>query len=84
MISSLLKKPEKGGMPEIARQPTSTPTFATGISRRSPPMRSRLCWSARAWMTMPTLRKSRALKKACVSRWNIASPYRPRPAAMIM
>ncbi len=47
-------------------------------------MRLRLCWSASAWITTPTPRKSRALKNAWVSRWNIELPYRPRPAAMIM
>ncbi len=74
MISSLLKKPEKGGIPAMARQPTSTPALASGSTWRSPPMRLRLCWSASAWMTTPTPRKSRALKKACVSRWNIELP----------
>ena len=38
----------------------------------------------RAWMTMPAARNRQALKKACMSRWNMAAEYAPRPAAMIM
>ena len=36
------------------------------------------------WIAIPTERKRRALKKACVRKWNIAPSYTPSPAPMIM
>ena len=62
-ISSLLKKPEKGGMPAIARQPDQHARLVSGRCRRRPPIRSRLCSPARAWMTMPTAEEEQRLEE---------------------
>src|SRR5262245_20905003 len=42
------------------------------------------CSPPMAWITDPEQRKSRALKKACVNRWNTATQYAPTPAARNM
>ena len=79
-IESFEKKPENGGMPTRESEPTRNATKVSGISFRRPPILRMSCSSARAWMTMPAARKSSALKKACVIRWNIAFGYAPIPA----
>ena len=40
-------------------------------------MRRMSCSFVSAWMMIPAARKSSALKKACVIRWNIACGYAP-------
>ena len=69
-ISSLLKNPENGGMPAIAKQATRKVICVIGICLRKPPIRliSLLCT---VWMMAPAPRKSRALNMAWVKRWNI-------------
>ena len=77
MIGSFEKKPENGKMPTSASEPTRNTHFVYGSARPSPPMRRMSCSPASAWMTIPAARKSSALKKACVIRWNIPAAYAP-------
>ena len=65
-ISSLLKKPARGGMPAIASVPTRNVPKVHGIFRRRPPILRMSCSPDIAWMTEPEPRKRSALKKACV------------------
>ena len=69
-ISSFEKKPENGGMPEMARQAMRNVTWVTGMYLRKPPIVdiSLLCT---AWIMQPAPRKSNALNMACVKRWNM-------------
>ena len=83
-ISSLLKNPESGGMPAIASVPMSIVQKVTGRCFFRPPMCRMSCWPAIAWITEPEQRKSRALKKACVMRWNAPAAYAPTPMARNM
>ena len=55
----------------MASQATTMVAVVTGSLRHSPPMRRRSCSPPRAWITAPAPRKSRALKKAWVVRWNM-------------
>ena len=83
-ISSFEKNPENGGIPEIARTPISIVTKVSGIFFQSPPI---LVMSVSSWsacITAPAQRKSIALKKACVMRWNIEAENAPIPTASIM
>ena len=48
-----------------------------------PPM-SLMLLECTAWMSEPDPRKSRALKKAWVKRWNTAAVHAPQPRAMTM
>ncbi len=65
-ISSLLKKPARGGMPAIASVPTRKVQKVQGIFFRRPPILRMSCSPDIAWMTEPEPRKRSALKKACV------------------
>ena len=47
-------------------------------------MRRMSCSSFMPWMTEPLPRKSRALKKACVIRWNAPAANAPTPVARNM
>ena len=69
-ISSFEKNPEKGGIPEIARQAIRNVQWVIGIYLRSPPIVdiSLLCT---AWMMQPAPKNNRALNMACVNKWNI-------------
>ena len=81
-ISSLLKNPEKGGMPEMARQATRKVACVTGRYLRSPPMwLISLLWTA--WMMAPAPRNSKALNMAWVKRWNMEAMY-PSPSCPSM
>ena len=71
-IASFDQKPENGGMPTSASEPTRNTSHVRGMNRFSPPIWRMSCSPARWWMMMPAARKSSALKNACVSRWNIA------------
>ena len=51
----------------------------SGIRVRKPPILKMSCSWWQPWMTEPEPRNMRALKKACVVRWNIAAPT---PAAI--
>ena len=69
-ISSLEKKPENGGIPEMARQAIRNVQWVIGMYLRKPPMVliSLLCT---AWIMQPAPRKSNALNMACVKRWTM-------------
>ncbi len=69
-ISSLLKNPERGGMPAIARQATRNVMCVTGMCLRKPPI-SAISLLCTVWMMAPAPRKSRALNMAWVKRWNM-------------
>ena len=88
----MLQKPARGGMPAIATQPMKKVAEVIGMYRRSPPIR-RMSWastgswpttSSMAWITEPEPRKSMALKKAWVTRWNMPATGAPQPMASIM
>ncbi len=83
-ISSFDQNPASGGMPEIASQPMAMVTKVTGILRASPPIRVMSCSPAMPWITEPAPRKSSALKKACVMRWNTPATWAAAPTAMNM
>ena len=79
-IASFEKKPESGGIPTSASEPTRNAMYVSASARRTPPISRMSCSPARWWITRPAARKSSALKNACVSRWNIPFPYAPIPA----
>ena len=58
---SLAKKPDKGGMPAMASQPTTNPPKVTGISLRRPPIRLRSVSLSSPCMIEPADRNSSAL-----------------------
>ena len=68
-VTALPKKPENGGMPEIATHAQTMVQKVQGIFLRNPPMLRRSCSPESAWITLPAPRKSSALKNACVTRW---------------
>ena len=70
MIASLEYDPASGGMPASARLPIHMRIQVAGISFANPPILRMSCSSDIAWITEPAQRKSSALKKACVIRWN--------------
>ena len=70
-ISSLEKKPARGGMPAMAITPAVMVQKVTGIRVRRPPILRMSCSPPMAWMTEPAARKSSALKKAWVIRWKM-------------
>ena len=84
MIGSLEKKPENGGMPTRASDPTRKTILVNGISLPMPASLRMSCSPTIAWIARPAAMKSSALKNACVIRWNIAFAYEPRPAATNM
>ena len=55
-----------------------------GSSRASPPILKMSCSSASASMITPAARKSRALKKACVMKWNTPASHPDTPSARNM
>ena len=73
MIPSLDQKPEKGGIPRMASQPTPMVTHVIRMIPARPPKRRMSTWSPMACMTLPAPRKSWALKNPWVSRWKIAT-----------
>ena len=83
-IESFEKKPDSGGMPVSASAPITNAMYVRGRNCRRPPIFRMSCSPMSAWMTMPAARKSSALKKACVIRWNIELAYAPSPAARNM
>ena len=80
MIESFEKKPENGGIPTSASEPIRKTFRVWGSAFPSPPILRMSCSPVSAWMMIPAARKSSALKKACVIRWNIAAEYAPTPA----
>ena len=72
-MSSFDQKPEKGGTPAMASQPTMKVMAVIGIRARSIPMRRMSCSSCMPWITEPAPRNSSALKKAWVTMWKIAA-----------
>ena len=79
MMASFEKPPENGKMPTSASVPIHMQTYVLGRNRLSPPMLRMSCSSCRAWITMPAAMNSRALKNACVTRWNMPAQYAPSP-----
>ena len=72
-MSSFDQKPENGGTPAMASQPTMNVAAVMGRSLRSAPM-YRMSWlSCIPWMTEPAPRNRSALKKAWVIMWNTAA-----------
>ena len=71
-------------MPAMAAVPMTNVPKVQGIRRQSPPILRMSCSPPSAWITEPEPRKSRALKKACVNRWNTATPNAPTPQARNM
>ena len=70
MISSFELKPEKNGMPAMARQEMRNVQWVMGMYLRRPPMSAiSLEWTA--WMMQPAQRNKQALNMACVNRWNM-------------
>jgi hypothetical protein len=63
-MSSLDQKPENGGTPAMASQPTMKVAAVTGIHRLRAPIRFMFSSSFMACITEPAPRNSRALKKA--------------------
>ena len=59
-------------------------TKVTGMYFFRPPICRMSCCPAIAWMTEPEQRKSRALKNACVIRWNAPAANAPTPIARNM
>ena len=72
-ISSLDQKPENGGTPAIASQPTMNVPAVIGIHLRRAPIFFMSCSSCMPCMTEPAPRKSNALKKAWVIMWKMAA-----------
>jgi hypothetical protein len=72
-MSSLLKKPERKGKPERARDPTMKVTAVHRILPKSFPWRVMSTSPPTACITLPEPRKRRALKKAWVKRWKMAA-----------
>ncbi len=66
---SLENQPERKGKPLMASVPMKVAAKVSGIFLESPPI-WRMSLVCTAWMTEPAQRKSRALKAACVVRWN--------------
>ena len=69
----MLKKPAKGKMPANASPPKAKVQWVKGSRCRKPPNRRMSMTSPIACITLPEARKSKALKHACVNRWNIAA-----------
>ena len=69
-ISSFEKKPEKGGIPAIAKHAIRKVMCVMGMYLRSQPMAdiSLLCT---AWMIQPAPRNKSALNIAWMEGWNI-------------
>ena len=85
MIRSLLKKPAvMNGRPASEQPAIRNVQKATGISLRKPPIRNMLCSSSSALMITPAPRNRRALKNACVTKWNMAACQAPTPSARNM
>ena len=57
-----------------------------GMYLRRPPMSFFMSkeWCVPLWLTDPAPRNSRALKNACVKRWNTAATQAPTPSAITM
>ena len=56
----------------------------SGVFFHRPPIFQMSCSWCNAMITLPAPRNSRALKKACVVRWNIACVGPPKPTAITM
>src|SRR5690625_4864030 len=86
MIRSLDQKPEKGGIPRIASQPSAKVTQVMRMTVRSAPNWRMFTSSFIPCITAPAPRNRPALKKPWVMRWKIANAYPtgPRPAASTM
>ena len=71
-------------MPAMASVPIIIVAKVTGMYFFRPPIFACPARRAIAWMTEPLPRKSSALKKACVIRWNAPAENAPTPIAANM
>ena len=62
---------ESGQNPIRATVPIHMSHFVFGSAAPRPPILRTSCSPPSAWITMPAPRNRSALKKACVSRWNM-------------
>ena len=62
----------------------SVQTNVIGMYLRTPPITRMSCTWWQPWMTEPADRNRQALKKACVTMWNIPATTPPRPQAATM
>ena len=70
IISSFELKPEKKGIPAIAKQLMRKVILVIGMYLRRPPIIAiSLLWTA--WMIQPAPRNKQALNIAWVNKWNI-------------
>src|SRR3989442_13884546 len=76
-ISSLLKKPARGGIPAMARVAIKNVRAVAGILPHSAPILRMSCSPESAWITLPEPRKRSALKNAWVIRWKIPAAKAP-------
>ena len=83
-ISSLEKNPESGGTPAMAAAESVIAAQVHGSFRASPPIFRMSCSWWHAWITDPDPKKSAALKKACVTTWNMPVAMNPVPTPSIM
>ena len=83
-ISSLEKKPAKGGIPQSARLASRKVMKVRGIFFASPPIWRISSTPCRAWITAPAPKNRQALKNAWVVRWNMPTLKAPSPQAMNM
>ena len=71
-------------MPISERLPSSMVNHVIGIYLRRPPM-LRISWSwCMPMITEPAAKNSKALKKACVITWNMATEYADTPSATVI
>ena len=83
-MSSFENQPDSGANPASASAPTVKVANVNGIALRKPPMRSMFWMPAMAPITDPAAMNRRALKKACVIRWNRPPSYPPVETPRIM
>ena len=69
----MLQKPDRGTMPAREMAPIRKVQWVMGMARLSPLNLRMSMMPPMACITEPDARKSRALKKAWVNRWNMAA-----------
>ena len=83
-MTSLLKKPDRGGRPDRAAAAMTRHTIGV-FSRRPPrPEISYTSFVSYRWTQTPEQRKSNALKPAWVVRWKVPAKRLPAASPMIM
>ncbi len=69
----MLQKPDSRGKPANASAPHRNVQCVCGSTVRKPLKRRMSMTLPIACITLPALKNNRALKKACVNRWNMAA-----------